>query len=486
MADATIKSMRIAILGLDPTTRELARTIAGSHATPASHSAAPADDPTSTPAPDPKHDQSATGFALTAIYDDTVDAEIARQYGCRHAPDSKWTELLEGSPVDAILVGGANWPEQRLEQLKQFLQSEIPVMVSWPHGDPLTVFELDMVRQSYGGLLTAVAPLGHHPAVEQLAALADAPDGPLGTIEQLVLERQLPDRSQTTVLARMSEDVDMLRRIVGHFTQVTATGVVADSESWGNLVVQGQSSQSVPVRWIVPHAAQPWSFRLSLIGSKAQAIWECSLNEHESRLFCMAVPSGSPSPPDQTNHEHLSRSWRDWPWPRVVLAQFAAAVHGAPPDPSWTEVCRASEIVDATQRSVARGRRIDLTGQTVTEKDAFRGVMSATGCFLLLACMLVVLGLAVVEGFRLANLGTYTGSTGSGSSAGSVSSGSNPMPGSGSAAPMPSAPESASRPTPYWAIVLAVPLVGFLFLQLLQLVIRRPKVDSAGREDPRG
>lgn len=466
--EVTISQMRIGILGIDPITLELARHLSndsagqGSGRSPNNHSA-------SGPSHQPVHpDAPVRPFVLSVICDDAANP-WSQQFDCRHLAESLWTALLEDAAVDAVIVGGIDWPERRLEQLKQLLQAEIPVLVSWPHGDPLTVFELDMVRQSYGGVLTAVTPLSHHPAVEQLAVLAQADHSHVGSneptvpVEQLVLERRLEDRSQSAVLAQVSEDIDLLRRIVGNLTHVTAAGVSPDSDSWGNLVLQAQSTRGIPVRWIASHDAPSWCFKLSLIGARGQVTWEAETAGRDAKLTSTAA-------------EFQSREWPSWPWERVVLGKFAEAMRGKAADPSWSEVCRCVEVVDATQRSVARGRRIDLTGQTVTEKDTFRGVMSATGCFLLLACILVVIGLAVVEGFRLASRGTWVpASTANNAGPNGLASGGSNNP---NAVP---ATSTAPRPIPYWAIVLAVPLVGFLLLQFLQLVIRRPRGDFADR-----
>src|SRR6185503_18285975 len=52
---------------------------------------------------------------------------------------------------------------------------------------------------------------------------------------------------------------------------------------------------------------------------------------------------------------------------------------------SWLAACRDQEAAEAVDRSLARGRTIELFNEEHTEEEAFKGVMAMGGCLLLVA-----------------------------------------------------------------------------------------------------
>jgi hypothetical protein len=112
---------------------------------------------------------------------------------------------------------------------------------------------------------------------------------------------------------------------------------------------------------------------------------------------------------------------------------------------AWLDACRDQEAAEAIDRSLLRGRTIELYNEEHTEAESFKGVMAMGGCLLLVAALAMVLLAALVEGLRL------------------------PL-----------------RNWPVWQMwptLLLVPLGLFLLLQLLQLVVRR---ESATVPQPAG
>jgi hypothetical protein len=282
--------------------------------------------------------------------------------------------------------------------------------------------------------------------VRQIAQIVADPSQPLGALEQVIMERTLADRSRARVLRQASEDAEIVKRIFGNIQTVIASGVDTTSDSWGGMVLNVTCELGLPIRWTLAPVDLDCGFRVTIIGAKGRLVWQGDEHGIDTRL-------------DGSGSLHVAEEWVAWNWSQVVLSKFAETLRGQTPDPAWTSVCQCMEVVDATERSIARGRRIDLTGKTVTEKDTFRSVMSAGGCFLILIAILVLIAFAVVEGFRMASLG--------------------PMPTGPNASGSDSLPAESIRPTPYWAILLAIPMVGFLILQFLQMVIRRPRNDDA-------
>jgi hypothetical protein len=101
----------------------------------------------------------------------------------------------------------------------------------------------------------------------------------------------------------------------------------------------------------------------------------------------------------------------------------------------WIDACRDQEAAETVDRSLLRGRTIELYGEEHTEADSFKGVMSMGGCLLLLLVLGVTFMAALAEGLRL------------------------PL-----------------RDWPIvrmWPICLLVPAGLFLLMQLLQLAVKR-------------
>jgi hypothetical protein len=68
---------------------------------------------------------------------------------------------------------------------------------------------------------------------------------------------------------------------------------------------------------------------------------------------------------------------------------------------TWFDACRDLEIADHVAASLRRKRTIEIRRDGNPEENAFKGIMSAGGCLILLICLLVMLGLAVLEGLRM-------------------------------------------------------------------------------------
>ena len=82
-----------------------------------------------------------------------------------------------------------------------------------------------------------------------------------------------------------------------------------------------------------------------------------------------------------------------------AVRQWAAAIGARQATTSerstWTTALGAMEVVDAIELSLERGRMIEVFHQRLTEQLAFKGVMSAFGCGLLLLAMLVLFAVGI-------------------------------------------------------------------------------------------
>ena len=104
-------------------------------------------------------------------------------------------------------------------------------------------------------------------------------------------------------------------------------------------------------------------------------------------------------------------------------------------DSAWLAACRDQEAAEAVDRSLARGRTIELFNEQHTEEESFKGLMAMGGCFLLVMSVAFVLLAAIIEGLQL--------------------------------------PMREWRIWQPWPFYLLIPLGAFLLLQFLQLAIKR-------------
>ena len=67
----------------------------------------------------------------------------------------------------------------------------------------------------------------------------------------------------------------------------------------------------------------------------------------------------------------------------------------------WESVCHDLDAVEQIERSLRRKRTIEFRRDAQNEEGAFKGIMSAGGCVVLMLALLLLMIFAVVEGFRM-------------------------------------------------------------------------------------
>ena len=72
--------------------------------------------------------------------------------------------------------------------------------------------------------------------------------------------------------------------------------------------------------------------------------------------------------------------------------------------PTWLEYAKARETAEMIPLSLKKGRQIEMYNTHPTETDAFKGVMSGAGCFLLLLTISVIGLFATFDTMRLSDL----------------------------------------------------------------------------------
>jgi hypothetical protein len=389
------------------------------------------------------------GHELVAAYDSDAQSSRLRAINSQILVSDNWEELFLGSAADAVIVGrngkeaaarvNIDPAERRADQLRKLVQAAVPMIVVCPACEAIVGFEIEMIRRDTRGIV-----LPYVPGLARLAsalgqALVSANDsGESLSFEQISVEREQADRSREAVLVRLSRDATLLRQWIGTIQTVTASGSAVPVgrdplgpkpkmlPSLANLSVTFSGESGLTARWAVGPALAEDLGRLAVIVGRKKVIvtmrasgsWSLDTGDNLSEI------DGSTDLDAQDIFERLA-------------AEIATGAEhqGAP----WLAACRDQEAAEAVDRSLARGRTIELFNEEHTEEESFKGVMAMGGCLLLVMALGVLFIAVVVEGLRL------------------------PM-----------------RTWPLWRLwpfYLLVPIVAFLLLQLLQLVVKREETD---------
>jgi len=355
--------MRFAVLGVDSQVLEIARAIVRS----------------------PEHQ-----LAWLAESGETGGASLLAGDLSRLAPHARlaetWEMLLDDNLVDAVVVAAGD-EDLRAEQLRKFVQIGIPLLVSHPVVDSMLVyFEIDMIRRETASILVPYLPDRWHPGVAVISeAFRLGVHSPIGHVEQVVLERQMHDRSRQAVRWQFARDVDTLRVICGDILRLGAMGGVADSASAAGLGVQMSGLNDLLMRWsVAPTGEAGLLGRLTLFGASGRL----ELTMHGSdKPWTLLTVSG-----DHTE----TTTYPDWDPARAAIAQLEGAGQ-TPAASTWPDAARSIELMETIDRSLKRGRTIDLHREEYSEQGTFKGLMASAGCGLLIAGLLLLMGIALVE-----------------------------------------------------------------------------------------
>jgi len=416
----------------------------------------------------------AESFELSVVYAArAVPDHLRRRFAVVRRADD-WPTLLAGDAADAVIVSGGPPSDERDEQLRRLVQAAIPTLVVHPACESIVGYELDMIRRDTNCAILAWFPGEFHPALHQLAELAQAEDSPIGRVEQLALARSVSHRDKASVRTQLVRDISLMRRILGDFNQVSAMGssyapVPADSaapstraksiatEEVTALSVSLSGSGGTLARWSLEPATETPGATLTLVGSSGRAVLHMSPDVKEWTL-------------ELSGAESRRVTYSDWDDARAPLDMLARGIAGGEPTPSWYESCRDIETAEAVERSVRRGRTIALHQEEHTEERTFKGIMSVGGCGLLLVALTILVVGGIWEGlqfpFRQARQNQQLpGDDGAEQGAAGPQNGEQ------------NAPGGAPKPAPRARLLLRLwpvyPLAIFLLLQLLWFVAQR-------------
>jgi hypothetical protein len=318
------------------------------------------------------------------------------------------------------------------------------MVVVCPACEAIIGFEIEMIRHDTHSVIIPYVPDGQHAAIHRIKDIV-SPDetGAIGRIEQITFEREQADRGREAVLVQLARDITLLRRLIGTIRSVSASGPGTnlgrdplgpkpkELPSLANLSVHLVGTEGLTSRWAIAPALAHASGRLTLIGSRGKAV----LQMPSLANWSLAI-SGDP-PTTETFESNQT--------PERIFWQLSHATSAEEfyDESAWLDACRDQEAAEAADRSLMRGRTIELFSEQHTEESSFKGVMAMGGCLVLVVAVCAVLLAALIDGLQL--------------------------------------PVRNWPLWRLWPIFLLAPIAFFLLLQLLQLAIKRDSNAAAAR-----
>jgi hypothetical protein len=311
--------------------------------------------------------------------------------------DNAWEALLDSETADAVLLGAGD-ADRRARQIMELAKLGRPVLAVHPIvPSVISYFEIDMARGESGAVLHHFNPLVESSLVERVVAWGREGHPALGAIEQIVATRMLGDRSTECVLWHFARDVELLSRIAGRFDRIGAHAALGDAAAaYASLGVQLLGARPIPVRWAVEPLTGQEELRVAVICQHGRAVLVFDHAGACQELIeqTSAGDTRTPAPAERPA--------------ALALGRFAAAVEpGAQPASTWTSALDAMELADSIEISLRRGRMIDVHHRELTEQLAFKGVMAAIGCGVLVVLIPLVIVVGWIAGILKIPLSDY-------------------------------------------------------------------------------
>jgi myo-inositol 2-dehydrogenase/D-chiro-inositol 1-dehydrogenase len=262
----------------------------------------------------------------------------------------------------------------------------MPVLTSHPVlGSMLVYYELDMIRRETGALVVPHLARRHHPAVRALAEMVRAGAGsPIGKVDHLSFERCVAEPTRRHVEAEFARDVDVIRSIAGEVTRLGAMAAGSGAGAYAGLGVQMSGLEGVAARWSALPIQGVEGAKVTLAGSRGRATLEVGGDDEPWTLEI------------SSDGQTRSEKFPGWDAAAASLEMLAATIDGAPVVPDWVDAARSVELAETIDRSLEKGRTIELHYEDYTEDATFKGTMTSVGCGLLLlgAFVLALVGVA--------------------------------------------------------------------------------------------
>ena len=293
----------------------------------------------------------------------------------------QWEELLIARDIDAVLVGGSE--PSLLEAVKQLATAGQPILFLPQAAQGSTfLYELSLIRDDNRVKLFPALVHRRDQALVRLREVLRA--GSLGKVQLIQFEREVSGPlttgplPQAVVDAALLPDIDLLRWLSGDYDQITAlrTGAGNDAVLMQTVTLAGRGLPEA--NWHIQSTSAAEVSRLTVHAERGRAVME---RDPASNEWVLTESDGR-----KVVGNRVAAACE-------LLDEFEASLtsDSSVGPVEWPELVKAFETLDATQRSVTRRRTIELHFESMSERATFKTQMTAMGCGVLVATLLLTL-----------------------------------------------------------------------------------------------
>ena len=270
-----------------------------------------------------------------------------------------WAELLAADSNINLFVALSLKDDSHQDIVRSLVSNGSPLIFVDPDADSLFAYELEMIRTESEAKLSTIC-------FERLSV------DDLGPVFQINIRESAITRHLKTITSALTRDLLQLRAVVGESKHLYAvspgTSIPISPAAELDISITLEMRNGIIVQWSnsdKSHAPTQYTF------SNDQRV-------NPSRTFSCETTATQLSTIFASGNNDLS--------------------------PTWLEYAKARETAEMIPLSLKRGRQIELFNTHPTETDAFKGVMSGAGCFLLLLTLGVIGLFATFDTMRLSDL----------------------------------------------------------------------------------
>gem|GEM_PF-1497340 len=301
----------------------------------------------------------ATGSRCSAIYVDD-DQFVPPNQRSATSVLSDWAEILAVSADTKIFVALRLDVDSHQDIVRSLVSNGFSLIIVDPDADSLFAYELEMIRIESDAVLLALC-------------FAGLTTEDIGTVsQQITIRASALTRQLKVITADLTRDLIQLGAIVGESKYLYALA----------------PGTSFPVS---PNAELDISITLEMRNGIVLQ-WSNSDKTHTTTEYTFSDEQRV-NPPRSFSHESTDKQ---------LAAIFTSS--NSELSSSWLEYAKARETAEMIPLSLKKGRQIELFDTHPTETDAFKGVMSGAGCFLLLLTLGVIGLFATFDTMRLSDL----------------------------------------------------------------------------------
>lgn len=280
---------------------------------------------------------------------------------------------IEG--VDFLVLSGKR--EGRADRLKSLLRTDsMDLVVATPLSDkPDVYYELALVQQETKLRAFPLLPEGWHPVLERIDEILSP--ATMGGVIWLEWTHPL-DRGAKGAF-RFLDGWTWFRAFAGELESVTATSSAIESERAAQVVASARSRSDLlcTTRWL----ANAKESKFVIQADRGRI--ECELPDGISGRVILRWTDGGEIKTEMFPADNPGERWLDQ-WEVLMGKQEFD------PEP-WKLAARQVEVAEAVERSLDKGRAVDLTYDEVTEEASFKSIMTIFGCSLIWVTILVAI-----------------------------------------------------------------------------------------------